>query len=601
MNLNFKKLRGAVAASLSAMYLLGGSFAVAAEVPAFNIEVVESQNGVGAGFKHGPFAVGLSSGTMPSVASRYLKNDAFSFFNLAPQQFNEGDRILHINNCYDYLDDDVCDAYWDMTNGAYDWRYDFLFQRSQVSSVVNGAVTQDYEMTYEAIDAGTDGVGSIAGDKKEYGYRELLGIAKFGGKTFILKSPVTETGVYGDYAQAFSFYKLSDGRILVGGLARTSHFDKDFFYSCYNGDIDEVGDYAICPGFRIQATIWLIDPKTMADGAKIVGVQPEKFVNASRDNDRLTIGNIRGFTTIGDQVYAIGHSMNDDYGGGKVYLGGIATYWPLNLEADKVSFKDNGHQFAGLEEPAHGDKENFYTDAKAVNSKGYVVINRKMDSSKNSNYAKVFTLSRLNADGSSSYVTYPLEDQPIKGANSEVAGINDHGLVVGWRDMRSENSPVNHGIARNQEGFIYNVNDKSTYYLNDLICSGSENAKKCAVNGKYYAISWPVAINNDNVILATAFEYGSYEDFANMIGARVVNVLLKPNAATFKEVTPTTENGTTTEPYITIDPSLAVSNYQSVVNEAEVNKDGRGAFDMFSLLGLLGLGLALKRRKALKA
>lgn len=164
--MNFKKLSGAVAASLSAMYLLGGSFAVAAEVPAFNIEVVESQNGVGAGFKHGPFAVGLSSGTTPDVASRYLKNDAFSFFNLAPQQFNDGDRILHINNCYDYLDDDVCDTYWDMANGALDWRYDFLYQRSQVSSVVNGAVTQDYEMTYEAIDAGTDGVGSIAGDQK---------------------------------------------------------------------------------------------------------------------------------------------------------------------------------------------------------------------------------------------------------------------------------------------------------------------------------------------------------------------------------------------------------------------------------------------------
>ena len=86
-----------------------------------------------------------------------------------------------------------------------------------------------------------------------------------------------------------------------------------------------------------------------------------------------------------------------------------------------------------------------------------------------------------------------------------------------------------------------------------------------------------------------------------MSGARVVNVLLKPNAATFKEVTSTTENGTTPESYITIDPSLAVSNYQSVVNEAEVNKDGRGAFDMLSLLGLLGLGLAFKRRKALKA
>lgn len=587
--------------------LVGGAPAsMAASTAAFDIVPLVGQSGLNQGFVHGPFAVSLGTGKDPAVVSRYLKNDVFTFFNLAPQQFNDGDRVLHITYCYYYLDQDVCDGYWDGANKGKDWRYDLVYGIPQVSSVLNGSIFNDAEITYESIahndGSSEEGVGSIAGDRKQYGYRELSGIAKFDNKKFILKSPyysADKKDNYGDYAQAFSYYKLDDGRVLVGGMSYNGHFNEDIYNYCYGGSFEaDENDYLYCPGFRTQATIWIVDPKNMQDGQVVKGVQPAEFFDADADSSRLTYANVRGFTKVGDKIFAVGHSLTDEFGG-TIFSGAMSVYWPLTFDATdtlKVKFDNNGIGFAGVERPGKGDDENLYIDAKAVNAKGYVALNRKMYKSVNSNYPKEFMISLIKQDGSSTSAIYPFHDKPIKGANSEAADLNDNGLVVGWRDARYENSPVNYGIARNQTGFIYNINDNTSYYLNDLICKTVEGEKDCSVNGRYYAIAWPVAINNDNVILATAFEYPSYSAWENMTDAKVVNVLLKPNSATFKTITPEVKPGEQAQDYITIDDSLVVSNIQYLSFNSPSHKEGRGALDIFGLMLLAFGGFIFKRR-----
>ena len=67
-------------------------------------------------------------------------------------------------------------------------------------------------------------------------------------------------------------------------------------------------------------------------------------------------------------------------------------------------------------------------------------------------------------------VTFPADDYPFRGANSEGADINNHSVVVGWADNPADKKPVNYGVDRAQTGFIYTVADNSFRYLNDYIC-----------------------------------------------------------------------------------------------------------------------------------
>lgn len=62
------------------------------------------------------------------------------------------------------------------------------------------------------------------------------------------------------------------------------------------------------------------------------------------------------------------------------------------------------------------------------------------------------------------------------GVNSEAAALNNHDLVVGWTDERSDVSkPVYGSVPRLQEAFLYNINTGTRYAINDLILLRSCN------------------------------------------------------------------------------------------------------------------------------
>ncbi|MGY2437236.1 DUF3466 family protein, partial [Escherichia coli] len=90
----------------------------------------------------------------------------------------------------------------------------------------------------------------------------------------------------------------------------------------------------------------------------------------------------------------------------------------------------------------------------------------------------------------------PLQDKPISGAGSEAAAINEHSMVVGWRDSRHQTQPVVNGTNRMQEAFLLNAANGSNWYLNDLICGLKDaGSKSCSQNGAYYHIAYASGIS----------------------------------------------------------------------------------------------------------
>lgn len=583
--------------------LVAGVANAAATQPLYDITVV---NDVSSDFTYGPYAVSLSEGTQPSYVSKFLKNNMFSYFDIAPHEYDFGQRMRRMFDCFDRYDANVCDGFWkDRNDGmAYDWRYDSVVYTPQAKSVADsGTVTDESDFIFTKVDANGNGIGyKVDPNTTNYvRYHEVSGVAKFDNKTFILKSPVNyvyedhDNENMGGYATPLTFKKLDDGRILVGGYGS---FDKNrsdnWFYNCYYyGNLDSYGDYRICPGFKQQATVWLIDPSSDADGSTIVGQQVTNYLDVDSDANDQTTAAIRDFVTINNNLYAVGFSATDDaYGDG--YLNAqVAVYWPLTIAGNTVTFGAN-KEFVNVERPGNSDETNAYTWAAGVNNSGKVIINRKMAKSVNSNYPLMFGVSTISespdADDetktvvSTSYTVYPLENDPIRGANSVAEDINNNDFVVGWRDDRNDISPVNGGIARDYEGFLYDAVKGNAYYTNDLICHlTAEDKTDCSQNGKYYYIAWPVAINDNNVILATAFEYPSYDDWINIRNSRTVTVLLKPNDTTF-----ITEDNRSV-----LNKANIVSYNRPEQNYAEEGNGG-GSMNLFALIALLFSGCLLK-------
>lgn len=588
--------------------LIASSAYAEASKPLYDITVV---NNVSSDFKYGPFAKSLSEGTSPAYASGYVKNNAFSFFDVGPHEFDFGQHMRRMFDCYDRLDSSVCDAFW-MNRGdnmAYDWHYDTVVYQKQAKSVVNdGTPTDEDDFILTKVDEDGNGVGyRVNPETTNYvRYHEVSGVARFNNKTFILKSPVSyiykdnDNENIGGYASALTFTKLEDGRILVGGYGSFDENRNDsWFYHCfYYGNVDTYGDYKICPAFKTQATLWIIDPANDADGAEIIGQQPTNYLADDSDDSDMAQAAIRGFTTVNNKLYALGYSPTDDYYGDAYFAASVAVYWPITISGNTVTFGQN-KEFENVEMPGNHDETNSYTWVAGGNNNGKVIINRKMAKSTNSNYAIMFGVSAItetaNPEDSGNPIVatestiYPLEDNPIRGANSVAEAINDNGFVVGWRDDRNDISPVNGGISRDYEGFFYDSVSKRAFYMNDMICHKLEDGSTdCAQNQKYYYIAWPVAINNENIILATAYEYPTYDDWINIKNAKLVTVMLKPNDTTFV----TSGTGTV------INQSGIVAYDRPEPNYAEEGNGG-GSVGLLSIFGLaFGAGfLGMRRRK----
>lgn len=586
---------------LTAGFVAAGAAAVQAadkeELPTAPMYSIEALDVPESSFEYGPFAVSMGEGENPDTAGLYEQFDFFSFFNIAPHEVDLGQKMYRHKSCYgNRASSSYCDSLWDGKSLAKAWRRSLYHRVPNLKSVLNQNIADDTEVIYTKL-----GENSGEGVGYRYDYDESLssyvnptsyGIAKFNNKTFILKSPTIDKEdkyLLGSYASALNFVKLDDGRILVGGYSNFAHAKEMFFYNCYYGDDYSDGTYHYCPGHKMQATIWVIDPDGDPDGAEIVGQQTQSYIDYAKDPKALVSAAVTSFLKKDDVLYALGYSVTNDWGSA-VNPSNTAVYWKISLDGDTVNY-ESVKEYPGMSRPGNEDNWNEYTWTVEANSNGYVLANRKLAKAKNSNYAMNIAYTKLNEDGKFDTIAYPTYNVPFGGANSEGSALNDNDFIVGWADRRDDRRAVVGGSYRDTEAVFYDINAEKYHYINDFICHKNKKGKTdCqAEDGKYYHIQWAVDINNANVIYATAFQYDSLDDWNNSINAKVKTVLLKPSEDAFitdEETGKLTVNESRKVPY----GRKTTKNYST--------KRG-GSLGLGSLLLLAAAGcFTVRRRKA---
>lgn len=506
--------------------------------PMYSIEALDIP---ASSFRYGPFAVSMGEGESPDVAGLYEQFDFFSFFNLPPHQVDLGQKMYRHFSCRgNRISSSYCDALWDGANMAKAWRYSLYNGTPNLKSFLNQTIADDTDVIYTSLgNDASEGVGyryDYDSSLSSYANPTSYGIAKFNNKTFILKSPVIDReygNILGSYASALGFVKLDDGRILVGGYSNFPSAKEQFFYNCYAGNDNSDGSYHFCPGHKMQATIWVIDPDRDPDGAEITGQQTQSYIDYTTNPTAMVSAAVTSFIKKGDDLYALGYSVTNDWGGA-VNPSNTAVYWKLGLDGDKVNYKTVS-EYPGMARPGNQDNWNEYTWTVGANANGYILANRKLAKAKNSNYAMNLAYTRLRDNRSFDNISYPLYNYPFGGVNSEGAAINDNNFIVGWIDRRDDTRAIVGGSYRDSEALFYDINAGKYHYINDFIChkdaAGNTDCK--AEDGKYYHIQWAVDINNSNVIYATAFQYASKSDWDKSINATVKSVLLKPSEDAF--------------------------------------------------------------------
>jgi len=449
------------------------------------------------------------------------KNDMAEHFSTVRFADFLVDRFRFEQGCM--LSNSVCNAFWnDKSNFAYQWRADFLAktdQRSNVGDVVSNET--DGLITALGDVAGTS-VGYKMDGKLRTAFAEVAGVAKVelkdGATTHSLSVPT-------------SIKKLDDDQYLVTGTAATGKtiaVNSETYNWCFAGNDGQYGDYRYCPGLNTQASFWLLN----STGTFNKLIQANEYSRGR--NEVIQTASALGVGNVNGSLFGVGYSSTGEIGSN--YLDGrnLAAYWTLDLAGGKVGTTQTIPLAEG--EPGKDDAKLQHSWAVGVNDNGYVIGNQRYRINKGQNRPVEMFVFNLNTKQTASV---PLQDSPISGAGSEAAAINNHNMVVGWRDSRHQTQPVVNGTNRMQEGFLLNAATGKNWYLNDLICGLDDaGAKKCDQKGYYYHIAYASGISTDGTVAATAFRYNSESDLNNRSNATVVSVKLEPAIADYKNNEP---------------------------------------------------------------
>ena len=449
------------------------------------------------------------------------KNDMAEHFSTVRFADFLVDRFRFEQGCM--LSNSVCNAFWnDKSNFAYQWRADFLAktdQRSNVGDVVSNET--DGLITALGDVAGTS-VGYKMDGKLRTAFAEVAGVAKVelkdGATTHSLSVPT-------------SIKKLDDDQYLVTGTAATGKtiaVNSETYNWCFAGNDGQYGDYRYCPGLNTQASFWLLN----STGTFNKLIQANEYSRGR--NEVIQTASALGVGNVNGSLFGVGYSSTGEIGTN--YLDGrnLAAYWTLDLAGGKVGTTQTIPLAEG--EPGKDDAKLQHSWAVGVNDNGYVIGNQRYRINKGQNRPVEMFVFNLNTKQTASV---PLQDSPISGAGSEAAAINNHNMVVGWRDSRHQTQPVVNGTNRMQEGFLLNAATGKNWYLNDLICGLDDaGAKKCDQKGYYYHIAYASGISTDGTVAATAFRYNSESDLNNRSNATVVSVKLEPAIADYKNNEP---------------------------------------------------------------
>lgn len=450
------------------------------------------------------------------------KNNMAEYFSTVRSADFLVDRFRFEPGCM--LSSDVCNTFWDegpTPTYAYQWRRDFLDgldQRSNVGaatgSEIDGVITALGDTPVDRVGYKMDGklrtAYAIAGD----------------GNTVELKDNASTYGLSHSLSVPTSIKKLNSGQYLVTGTAASGQYRHNVGGDVYNwcfttGNDDEGGDYRYCPGVDTQASFWLLNGNGTVNKLMQAPDYGHRRDEVLQTASALSVGEFNG------TLYGVGYSSTGEVGSNERDGRNLASFWTLDLNTSTVGTTQLIPLSEG--EPGKDDSPLQHSWAVGINGNGYVVGNQRYryESAKNQNVPVemfVFNLKTPQVNAS-----IPLQNNPISGSGSEAAAINDHDMIVGWRDSRHQTQPVKNGTNRMQEAFLLDAVTGNNWYLNDLICGLDDaGAKQCAQTGKYYHIAYASGISSDGTIAATAYRYNSESDLNLRTNATVVAVKLAP-------------------------------------------------------------------------
>ena len=536
----------------------------AAETPFYQItELSTAKSG-----NYGPWPISLAEDK--SVAMRATTNDWFQYYDMAPMGMDLAERYRYNVDCQYLMASDVCSGFWSGSpHRAEQWRQDTVSYTPQNETLLEGASKTEEDGIINRLGESADVyVGYKVTNTSLNGYYyPRQAFAQLAGNDVSLVPPTTFEG-HGGFSSANTLLKLGDDSYLIGGTANTNIAAPDSALTkCYNGDVAQGGDMSYCPGFNTQAALWLASSSSSAATATLASGYYR------HDSGYLETAAVLDLSTQEDGTYlAVGYSSTNEAGSGITSSRNVAVTWPVNVSGGTATFGTLSLIPLPKGTPTD-DNDNVLSNtwAVAANSQGVVIGNQKYSAVNSRNKpTEMFVYNSKSA----TTATIPFENKPYNGSNSEAAGLNESGQVVGWRDERNETQPVYNGSPRLQEAFLYNVATANNWRLNDLICATVSGEKTCSQNGKYYYLAYASAIHDDGTITATAYRYDSYNDWANRTNATVIPVVL----------TPSTD----------FDASKDVPSDYVVENELPVSnvgqKDGGGAIPAAGLLALAWFG-----------
>ncbi|MBL0585840.1 DUF3466 family protein [Aeromonas caviae] len=511
------------------------------------------------------YASGIS-GDANGLIGLNTKNNMAEYFSTVRFADFLVDRFRFEQGCM--LSNSVCNSFWSDNSGfAYQWRREFLDGADQRSNL--GYVTSS------EVDGLVTALGDVPEDRVGYKMNGKLRTAFAvvnDGNPVELKDAASTHGL----SVPTSIKKLDNGQYLVTGTAASDKYRHkvggDFYKWCFEtGNDSQYGDFRYCPGVDTQASFWLLNSSGGFNKLMQAGTYGHQRDEVLQTASALGVAKYNG------TLYGVGYSSTGEVGTGDLDGRNLASYWTLDTAAGTVGTTKIIPLPDG--EPGKDDAKLQHSWAVAVNDNGYVIGNQRYRINKGQNRPVEMFLFNLSKPGTAA--SLPLQDKPVSGAGSEAAAINEHNMVVGWRDSRHQTQPVVNGTNRMQEAFLLNAAaPANSWYLNDLIC-GKDDAgnKQCAQNGKYYHIAYASGISSDGTIAATAYRYDSESDLNKRANATVVAVKLTPAVADYQGNAPA---------------SYVVSN--APVNNQTGQDGGEGGGGSLFWLTLLALPFAWLRR-----
>ena len=493
MKINFKWtcLAAVVAAGIS-------SSAWAAEDPFFQITEISNDT------KEYGYKLAQKSDEYLSIVQEY---DWWSYFDSIPTEIDLSDRFSYSPGCF--YDSKVCDAFYDSENEddqrGHSFFHALVNNLPYTASLLSGG---DYSSNLDGYrrninDDGSVIVGWIDNRERTYESGARFPVVWNNGDMIQL----SDLG----HGQASESFTADDGALIVGGAASETLITKNeryhYCYERYNEDAFR-SNMLNCPGFHNRAVLWLIQDNE---------VKATQFLNHydDADKDEISTADIRKIIKIDDTYYALGYSATADIGADSSNL---ATYWSFKYSDGAFSEVSDYMRPNGLDRPGKGDKHFGSTWFVDANEKGIAVGNARYNALKN----RAYPIEMFVFDVTKNETTTPVKNLPFYGATNRAVAINNNNLIVGVSDNRDSQESVVNGNPRQRDVYLYNYNTDKFYSVNDLICTDDT----CEINGKYYYIYNVGDINDNNTIIANAYRYDSYKDWANYRNPTNVEILL---------------------------------------------------------------------------